>query len=196
MQTARGSEGLHQPGGIGTGRLHETYARSFALNPEHESGYFACVADLLDTPEIKCLASFEQHLDIDRLQRVTSVSYLTFALALKFGLDVRTAARAALLHDLYYYDWRENDWSHRPHGYLHPRFALKNANALCGPLDKKTENAIKRHMWPLTVLPPKYPESLAVSLADKYCAAKELRYSLSKKYRARLDRKIEAYRSC
>lgn len=187
---------MKKPEGVGTGRLHNTYARTFALDRQRDSGYFACVADLLDTSEVQSLAAFEQHLDIDRLQHVTSVSYLSFLAAEKFGLDARTAARAALLHDLYYYDWRENDWSHRPHGYLHPRFALKNANALCGPLDKKTENIIQRHMWPLTALPPRYPESLAVSLADKYCAAKELRYSLSKKYRARLDRMIEAFRPC
>lgn len=89
-----------------------------------------------------------------------------------------------MLHDLFYYDWRENDRSHRPHGYLHPGFALRNARELCGPLDKKTEDIIMRHMWPLTPLPPRYKESLIVSLADKYCATKELLISLSKSYRA------------
>jgi uncharacterized protein len=39
-------------------------------------------------------------------------------------------------------------------------------------------------MWPLTPLPPRYKESLIVSLADKYCATKELLISLSKSYRA------------
>ena len=30
---------------------------------------------------------------------------------------------------------------------------------------------IKKHMWPLTIIPPRYMESLIVSLVDTYCSA-------------------------
>jgi uncharacterized protein len=150
----------------------------------------ACIADLFNTPEIQGLKEFEQHLEINRLQHITSVSYLSYRICRKLSFDWRTAARGGILHDLFYYDWRENDWSHRPHGYLHPGFALRNARELCGTLDKKTENIILRHMWPLTPLPPRYKEAFVVSLSDKYCATIELVISLSKNYRKRFYKSV------
>lgn len=69
----------------------------------------------------------------------------------------------------------KNDWSHRPHGYRHPKFAAANAKLLCGGLDRKSEMMIIRHMWPLTPLPPTSPEGMVLSLADKYCASREMK---------------------
>lgn len=174
------------------GDLYNAYINSY--HPEKMVGteFMECIADLYYKPEVQGLKEFEQHLEINRLQHITSVSYLSYFMCKKFSLDWHTAARGGILHDLFYYDWREDDRSHRPHGYLHPGFALNNARELCGPLDKKTENIIIRHMWPLTPVPPKYKESLIVSLADKYCAAKELHVSLSKTYRTRFYKSIES----
>jgi uncharacterized protein len=164
-------------------KLYSAYILSFHPDKLEGSVFMSCIADLYKTPQVQSLNEFEQHLEINRLQHITSVSYLSFRMCRKLDLDWRTAARGGILHDLYYYDWRENDWSHRPHGYLHPLFALKNARELCGPLDKKTENIIIRHMWPLTPVPPLFKEAFIVSIADKYCATKELYISLSKSYR-------------
>jgi uncharacterized protein len=35
------------------------------------------------------------------------------------------------------------------------------------------EDIIRKHMWPLTLVPPKYKESFIVSFADTYLASKE-----------------------
>lgn len=83
---------------------------------------------------------------MDRLQHITSVAYLTFRVCRHFGLDYRKAARAATMHDLFYYDWHENDWSHRPHGYRHPKFAAANAKLLCGGLDRKVNDDNPAHV--------------------------------------------------
>lgn len=173
------------------GKLFQAYIKSYHPEILEGTAYIECISDLFFTPEVQSLKEFEQHLEINRLQHITSVSYISFRICRRLGLDWRTAARGGILHDLFYYDWRENDWSHRPHGYLHPGFALKNARDLCGPLDKKTENIIIRHMWPLTPIPPRYPEAIIVSMADKYCATKELYISLSKRYRTRFYKSIE-----
>lgn len=172
------------------GKLYKAYLLSFHPEILEDKQFMACIADIFYTPEVQGLKKFEQHLEINRLQHITSVAYLSFRICRKLRFDWKTAARGGILHDLFYYDWRENDWSHRPHGYLHPGFALKNARKLCGVLDKKTENIIIRHMWPLTPTPPRYKEALVVSLVDKYCAGKELNISLSKKYRKRFYKSV------
>ena len=40
-------------------------------------------------------------------------------------------------------------------------------------MDAKTE-IIRRHMWPLTLIPPRHLPALIVSLADKYCTVREV----------------------
>jgi uncharacterized protein len=115
------------------------------------------------------------------------VAFLSFLISRKLKLNYKETARAATMHDLFYYDWREDDLSHKLHGLRHPSFALKNAYYLCGTLTKKEKDIIKRHMWPLTVIPPLYLESYIVSAMDKYCATIEMAYSLSENYRKKLD---------
>lgn len=156
-----------------------------------DEDFFSLAREIFETPEFQSMGKFVQHNDVDRITHIMSVAYVSLMLARKWGLDEETTVRSAMLHDLYYYDWHENDWSHRPHGYRHPGFALKNARALCGTLDKKTENTILRHMWPLTVIPPKYKEGYAVCLADKYCAAYELYYSKTEQRRRKLHGLID-----
>ena len=42
-------------------------------------------------------------------------------------------------------------------------------------------------MWPLTLIPPKYPEGYVVTMMDKYCAMIESAYSTNEKFRKKLD---------
>ncbi|MCD8018619.1 MAG: hypothetical protein LUF92_03280 [Clostridiales bacterium] len=58
------------------------------------------------------------------------------------------------------------------HGYRHPMIAADNAKQDYGINDIE-ENIIKRHMFPLTPIPPKYKEARIVCIADKYCAVLE-----------------------
>lgn len=149
------------------------YARAFDLNDERDAEYLACVSDLLQTPEVRSLANHVQHFDVNRLEHVMSVSYLSYEYCRRKGLDYAAAARAGILHDLYYYDWHDGDWHHRPHGIRHPGFAVKNARRLCGGLDKKIENIIRSHMWPLTPVLPLSREAIAVMMADKFSVMQE-----------------------
>lgn len=145
--------------------------------------YLKYVGDIYNSPQLQKLSQFEQHFKINRLQHIRSVAYLSFLISRKLKLDYVSTARAATMHDLFYYDWREDDVSHKLHGYRHPKTALKNAFYLCGILNKKEVDIIKKHMWPLTIVPPKYLESLVVTSMDKYCATIEMIYSASPKYR-------------
>ena len=81
-------------------KLHQAYISSF-LGREHMSpAFFEAIEDLYNRPEVQGLSIYEQHLDIDRLQHITSVAYISFLTCRRLGLDYRTAARGAILHDL------------------------------------------------------------------------------------------------
>lgn len=161
-------------------KLDKAFERLY-LRPEKAGGGFLDFTDeLYYSDEVQSLCEFEQHLDINRLQHITAVAVVSVSVCKRLGLDCKSAARGAVMHDLFYYDWRDGvtgKW-HRLHGYRHPRFSLLNARELCDGLTHKEENIILRHMWPLTPIPPKYAEGFVVSLADKYCAMLELLFSL------------------
>lgn len=164
-------------------KLYKAYISSYKMDAPDWENYLKLAGDIYHTPQLQGLSKFEQHFKINRLQHIRSVAYLSFLVSRKLGLDYKSTARAATMHDLFYYDWREDDVSHKLHGYRHPKFALKNAYYLCGSLTKKEADIIKKHMWPLTIVPPMYIESYIVSAMDKYCATIEMIYSASPRYR-------------
>ena len=102
------------------------------------------------------------------------VSINAYYLAKKLGLDYQAAAIGGLLHDFYYKDWQLNKEKLpllKAHGFIHASEALENSKKLFPNLiDKKVENIIKRHMFPLNFIPPFYYESWLICFIDKYCS--------------------------
>lgn len=160
--------------------LNSAYNAAYNLKNKPDNEFHEIIADLIDNPTVKSLSQYVQHMDIDRLQHVIAVSYVSYLICKLYNLDFKAAARAGLLHDLFLYDWHSTDdgLKHRLHGYRHPGFALVNARKLTN-LSKVEENIIIRHMWPLTPTPPAYKEALVVSLVDKYCATRECVYCIT-----------------
>jgi len=140
-------------------------------------------APLLEHPMVKALSQHNHHKGKTRLDHVKEVAWLSFLLGKRFSLDCRAIVRGALLHDLFFYDWlREGP---RLHGFRHHNIALKNARKITF-LSKKEEDIIKKHMWPLTIIPPFYKESLIVSLVDTFCSTRDyIRSSRGKGDRSR-----------
>ncbi|MBQ4346996.1 MAG: HD domain-containing protein [Firmicutes bacterium] len=135
--------------------------------------YMSYVSDILESPEVQLLDKCRQHCNTSRLQHCLNVSYYAFLMCRKRGLDARSAARAGLLHDFYYYNWRTDGVDIKEHNALHSQMALENACKLF-ELNEIEKDAILRHMWPTTHVAPKYKESWAVTWADKYCAILEM----------------------
>ena len=79
--------------------------------------------------------------------------------------------KAALLHDYFLYDWHDKDHP-KLHGFRHATIAAKNAKRDFG-LTKKEYKAIRSHMFPVNLRLPTSREALILTLADKYCAARE-----------------------
>lgn len=86
----------------------------------------------------------------------------------------RDLVRGALLHDYFLYDWHKEDKDnpHKLHGFYHPGTALRNAKREY-KITKTEEEIIKKHMWPLTIVPPTCREAWIVTTADKYCSLME-----------------------
>lgn len=125
---------------------------------------------LLELPEVAKLSQYEHHRGKTRLEHVKEVAYLSFLWSKRLSLDSEAIVRGALLHDLFYYDWLHE--GPRLHGFRHHNIALKNARQIT-LLTEKEADIIKKHMWPITVVPPRYMESLVVSLVDTFCSARD-----------------------
>lgn len=153
--------------------------------------YLDCVKDLLESPVVLSMRKYIQHSDVTCLEHCIFVSYITFLFSRKAGLDYRSAARGALLHDLFLYDWHNTHVSGGLHGFTHPITALNNAN-LNFKLNSIEQDVIKKHMWPLVLSLPLYKESFIVCLADKYCAIAEIFKFYQK---MKIKRKAEFYKT-
>ncbi|WEV44811.1 HD domain-containing protein [Streptococcaceae bacterium ESL0687] len=149
---------------------------------EDDSEYMELIADLLVKPEVQKLDEYVHHHHTTRLIHSLNVSYQSFRIARKFGWKKREVARAGLLHDLFYYDWRETKFEEGSHAYVHPRIAYRNALKLT-ELSELERDIIIKHMWGATIAPPKYKESFVVTFVDKYCAVKERYIPLANKWR-------------
>lgn len=134
--------------------------------------FLEIINDILANKSIQNLKLYKHHYAYTRLEHCLSVSYYTYVICKFLHLDYKSAARAALLHDLFFYDCEDKISRPKNHIKNHPKIALENANKLFN-LNKKEQDIILKHMWPLTFSPPKYLESFIVTIVDKYCAFKE-----------------------
>lgn len=153
---------------------------------KHDPEYLAIVQDLLEQPAVQRLAEFTQHHHSNRLQHSIAVSYDSYRIAKRMHLDYKSTARAGLLHDLFYYDWRKTKFDLGTHAFIHPRVALRNAEKIT-KLNDKEKDIILKHMFGATLAVPKYMESLIVSLVDDY----EAEHEFFSPFRKRIQRKLE-----
>ena len=152
--------------------LHSTNAR---YGPESNlaAEFYGHIAELLENEAVLRLDSYVHHHCTTRLHHSLDVAYISFVIARFLRWDARSAARAGLLHDLFFYDRRQEEFMHTGHLRAHPKIALENARKICA-LNKREENAILRHMWLMSIRPPRYREGYIVTFADKYCALREV----------------------
>ena len=130
------------------------------------------VGDLLKSPEFNKLDICTHHYGVSRKQHCINVAYYSFVVCRRLGLDYRAAARAGLLHDLFYYEWQSSGIGFMEHAALHSRVALENAAKLT-ELSELERDIIINHMWLCGSMWPRHRESYIVSMADKICAVWE-----------------------
>lgn len=135
--------------------------------------FYICIDDLLRSEAVQQMKKFTQHGTTSTFDHCVVVAFRSFLLCKKLRLDYKAAARGGLLHDLFLYDWHDKQARGHLHGFYHPGKALKNAEDNF-TLTKKEKEIIKKHMWPLTVIPPTCREAYIISYYDKVCTSREV----------------------
>lgn len=142
--------------------------------------YNDCVNDLINSNIVQSMDHYIQHGDITCLEHCKKVSIISYKVCKFLNFDYKSAARGALLHDFFLYDWHNPDSHNGLHGFNHSRISLKNATKHF-KLNKIEKDIILKHMWPLTLKPPRFKESIIVSIVDKICSSKEITLHLYKR---------------
>ncbi len=139
--------------------------------------FYSFIADIYESESIQNLGLYTHHICTTRLQHSLNVSYYNYIVCSFFRLNAVSAARAGLMHDMFYYDRKASNI--KSHSSCHPAIAAHNAKTEFGT-NSLEDDIISKHMWPATLKLPKYRESYVIVVVDKYCAVLEY---LAPKYR-------------
>lgn len=143
------------------------------LTEEDKELFVECVRELESNTFFEQLKAYRHHFHTSTYYHSISVAYMSFWFSklLRLDSDMKELIYAALLHDYYLYDC--HDGKKRKHLVSHPKESLKNARRDWS-INLIQENIISRHMFPFTLTPPKYKESVIVTVSDKLCALYEV----------------------
>lgn len=160
----------------GIKKRSEKYRKFFERQRELHRLLRENASDILESDNFKQSKNYVQHGTMSVSCHSRNVAKYSIAISQKLGIECNQEdlVRGALLHDYFLYDWHDRNRAdyHPLHGFFHPQIALKNAEKEYKLTDRQ-KDIIGKHMWPLTVVPPKCREAWIVTAADKYCSLME-----------------------
>lgn len=140
---------------------------------DNDNEFQMIIKDLITNDTVKQMKNFRQHYETTCYDHCYTASYYCYLICKKYNLDYKSAARAAMLHDLFLYDWRERQPDRKGlHAFTHGKTACENACKLFN-LNEKEKDMIIKHMWPVTLELPRSLEGFVLTFVDKYCAMSE-----------------------
>lgn len=149
------------------------------------------IKEFIENDTVKSMSKYIQHCSTNCFEHCYRTSYYCYKISKKLNWDYKSAARGAMLHDLFLYDWREKkDGRKGLHAFTHGKKACQNACNLF-KLNEKEQDMITRHMFPVTIIPPKSKEGILLTFVDKYCALTEFSHYIYNEYCS--DKKIFKY---
>lgn len=136
------------------------------------------IKPIINNKEVQKMKLYRQHGDVSCFDHCLNVAFYSYKIARLFNLDYVSMTRAALLHDFFLYDWRNNNGILQEgffdkHAFVHGKIAYQNASKYF-KINDKEKDIIINHMWPVTIKPPKYKETFIITLTDKYSTVKEM----------------------
>ena len=145
-----------------------------------DENYNILIEDILENEEFKKLENIEHH-GTSRLEHSKRVSYYSYQVCKKMGLDYISAARAGLLHDFFISKKERNKKERLFSMFTHPKKALITATSFFD-LNDIEQNIIISHMFPIYIALPQYLESWIVSIVDKIVGTYEFLEKISLKH--------------
>ena len=135
--------------------------------------FFNIIEELVNNKTVQEMKKYRQHYETTCFDHCYMVSYYCYFICKKYHLDYISATRAAMLHDLFLYDWRIRQPDRKGlHAFTHGKTACDNASKLFD-LNQKEKDMILTHMWPVTMQFPTSIEGFILTFVDKYCAMSE-----------------------
>ena len=154
----------------------EQWKKKFERQKELRREIHAAAADILKSKNFNSTREHIQHGNMTVNNHSMNVAKYSLAISEKLHIPCKKdeLIRGALLHDYFLYDWHVGDYAkpHKLHGFYHPGRALQNAQKEY-QLTPREQDIIKKHMWPLTIVPPMCREAWIVTTADKWCSLME-----------------------
>lgn len=148
--------------------------------------YLKIVSNILENEEFMKLEDIIHH-DDNRLDHSLRVSFYSYKITKKLGLDYNSTARAALLHDFFYEVPKELSKKEKKKLLInHSKKALKNSKKHF-ELNKLEEDIILSHMFPIGTTIPKYFESWIVDVVDDGISIYEELYSGYVRFKTRIS---------
>lgn len=166
-----------------TDQLMEQIRANDPQSKQKNTEFIDLVRDIIDHPEFQKLKLIHHHQHSIYGHSI-AVAWHSYRIGRIFHLKIRDLARGALLHDFFLYNWRtEKPSSGKLHAFEHPKEAFANALRYFQPITPIEKDIITKHMWPLTIVPPKYIETLVVSFVDKIVASREIIIEMRENFR-------------
>lgn len=154
----------------------DKYRRQYEERKEFHKLLKEYASDIIASENFRNTRNYIQHGSMPVYRHCMDVADQSIKISklLRVNCNERELIRGALLHDYFLYDWHDKyrDNYQRLHGFYHPGIALRNAQKEYSLSDRE-KDIIKKHMWPLTIIPPACREAWIVTAADKYCSLLE-----------------------
>ena len=147
--------------------------------------YKKIVKDIFRNVEFKKLYNIEHH-GISRMEHSIKISYYSYRIAKKLGMDYVSVARGGLLHDFFLDGDERNSKRKFLDTFVHPRKVLHTATNIFN-INEVEKDIIVSHMFPIYIKIPKYKESFLVNLVDKVIGCKELLRGFACKFKYRFN---------
>ena len=145
--------------------------RNIMLNI-NDKKYKNIVKDILRNNDFKKTYYIEHH-GISRMEHMIKISFYSYKIARKLGLDYKAVARGGILHDFYLNGDERNYLNKFTDTFTHPNKAL-NLSTDTFNINEMEKNIIVSHMFPFYISIPKYRESILVNIVDKIIGGYEL----------------------
>ncbi len=134
--------------------------------------YIKIVNKILEDKAFKRTINIEHH-GISRWEHSIKISYNSYKIAKRLGMDYISVARGALLHDFYLDGNERNARRKFLDTFTHPKKALNTSDYYFNINDME-KNIIISHMFPIYPTLPKYKESVLVNIIDKVIGGREM----------------------